>query len=67
MHGAEGVLSIAPVRTPQMGAALAWISAGSQLTFGSLQLEPGLHWYTLGELTLQYPAAGAGAALVYAQ
>ena len=51
VHGAEGLLSIAPLQTPQMGAALAWISAGSQLTFGSLQLEPGLHWYTLGELT----------------
>ena len=51
VHGAEGLLSIAPVQTPQMGAALAWISARSQLTFGSLQLEPGLHWYTLGELT----------------
>ena len=51
VHGAEGLLSIAPVQTPQMGATLAWISAESQLTFGSLQLEPGLHWYTLGELT----------------
>ena len=49
MHGADGLLSLAPVQLRASSGELAWLSTAGQLTFGKLDKAQKLRNSVMGE------------------
>ena len=48
VHGAEGLRGIVGLHTPDLPHSLAWLSPEEELTFGELDPNVQLRWFTLG-------------------